>query len=98
MDKKTNRIIKSYAEAVIQELPNSSVILFGSYASGKNRKDSDIDIAVILDKIPEGNFISLSSLLWKLTTKIDTRIEPVLLEKDSLFLQDLLRERSLKIK
>ncbi|MBN1114100.1 MAG: nucleotidyltransferase domain-containing protein [Oligoflexia bacterium] len=98
MDKKTNKIINSYAEAVIKEVPNSSVILFGSYASGKNRKDSDIDIAVVLDHIPEGSFISLSALLWKLTTKVDTRIEPVLLEKNSLFLQDLLKEKNFKIK
>lgn len=30
--------------------PNATMILYGSYARGDNRKDSDIDLLILLDK------------------------------------------------
>lgn len=48
--------------------------LFGSYSKGNYNEDSDIDIAVILDKITD-RFTSQVKLL-QLTYGIDTRIEP----------------------
>ena len=50
------------------------VILFGSYATGKQNINSDIDLAIIYNKL-EDKFKAQVSLLM-LTTKFDTRIEP----------------------
>ena len=68
-----------------------SVILFGSYASGMQREDSDIDVAVVVNSIQE-DFFTYAPLLWKLRREIDDRIEPILLDKEndaSGFLQQI---------
>jgi len=41
------------------------LILFGSYAKGTQRTDSDIDVAVVVNSI-DGDFFSYAPLLWKL--------------------------------
>jgi predicted nucleotidyltransferase len=57
------------------------VILFGSYCTGKAREDSDIDVAVVVDKI-EDDCLESEAQLYKLRRNIDFRIEPVLIEKE----------------
>jgi predicted nucleotidyltransferase len=67
------------------------VILFGSYARGTQKTDSDIDVAVIVNSV-DTDFFTYSPLLWKLRLEIDNRIEPVLLingQDDSGFLQEI---------
>ena len=73
--------------------PNATVILYGSYAKGTGRKHSDIDVAVVVDKI-EDDFLMSEVKLYKLRRKVDERIEPVLLERDndiSGFLAEILK-------
>ena len=50
------------------------IILFGSYAKGCPREDSDIDIAIVFSDY--NNRMERQAELMKLTRKIDTRIEP----------------------
>lgn len=67
------------------------VILFGSYARGTQKTDSDIDVAVVVNSI-DTDFFTYAPLLWKLRLEIDTRIEPVLLingQDDSGFLEEI---------
>ena len=69
-------VVKKYSEKLKKSgIFPDAVYLFGSYAKGKPRKDSDIDVAVVSsylnDKYDEGRF-----RLWKLTRDIDLRIEP----------------------
>lgn len=69
------------------------VLLFGSYASGTNRENSDIDVAVIVKNLNKDYFKD-TPLLWKLRRQIDDRIEPLLFEKgkdDSGFLSEILK-------
>ncbi len=55
--------------------------LFGSYVNGKSNQDSDIDIALFIDKISDDFNVMLQ--LMKHRRKFDLRIEPhVLNEKD----------------
>jgi len=54
--------------------------LFGSYAKGTNREDSDIDVAIVVNTL-QGDYFSTTPLLWKLRREIDDRIEPMLIEK-----------------
>lgn len=66
------------AKKFIGQIPNNvklkKVFLFGSYARGKAREDSDIDIALVIEDMDD--FFSTQRLLMKLRRKIDLRIEP----------------------
>ena len=82
-------IAKQYAVEVRKVMDASSIFLYGSHAKGATAKDSDIDIAVVVNKVP-GDYLDAVSLLWKLTRSIDHDIEPVLLaaaDDESGFLQ-----------
>jgi predicted nucleotidyltransferase len=70
-------IIKK-AEQFIKQIPKELGLkksyLFGSYATGNQNEDSDIDIAVVLENT--NDFYTNQMLLMKLRRKIDLRIEP----------------------
>jgi len=71
------RIVKRFVKALRKEgISVDRVILYGSYARGKPRVDSDIDVAVVSrqfgkDRVEEG------MALFRIAGEIDTRIEPV---------------------
>ncbi|MDR2232631.1 MAG: nucleotidyltransferase domain-containing protein [Tannerella sp.] len=67
-------IVKRYAEIVRNTFDCQKIILFGSYAKGNARKDSDIDIAIVFSDFD--NRMDRQVELMKLTRQIDTRIEP----------------------
>ena len=51
MDKaKARKLVEQYAKAVIANMVVNKIILYGSYARGDYRKDSDIDVAVIVPR------------------------------------------------
>ena len=67
-------IVNKYVEKISKKFKIKAVYLFGSYAKGTEHKDSDIDIAVILDS--NSDTIDLMVELMMLTENIDLRIEP----------------------
>ena len=71
-----------YAALVGKEIKPLKVILYGSYAKGNWKEESDIDIAVIVDKVGD-DFLEQGALLYRLRRNIDDRIEPILLEENS---------------
>ena len=71
--------VEQYADAVTSELSPAAVVLYGSYAKGNAREDSDIDVAVIFDGFT-GDWLKTSSLLWRLRRNISFDIEPILLD------------------
>jgi len=54
--------------------PVKRMFLYGSYARGSQNPDSDIDLAIILNELPDP-FQTQVNLL-KLTWDFDTRVEP----------------------
>lgn len=58
------------------------VVLFGSQVHGKSHKDSDIDIAVVFDTLDDTR-LEKAFQLYKLRRDIDTRIEPILVQKNN---------------
>lgn len=71
--------VKRYADAVKNEFSPSAVILFGSYAKGNAREESDIDVGVIFDGF-SGDWQKTSLRLWHLAYDISWDIEPHLLD------------------
>ena len=68
-------------------------ILYGSYAKGSAREDSDIDVAVVFNGF-QGDWLMASAKLWKLRRNISDDIEPILLDHtndESGFLREVLR-------
>lgn len=73
------KVVKNYAQALrANGFSFATIYLFGSYASGKARQDSDIDVAVIVKNV--GSYLDETMLLWKLAGQTDSRIEPILIE------------------
>jgi predicted nucleotidyltransferase len=80
MDKREDIIEKVRAyQALVKSstFPMSieKVYLFGSYAKGNPHKDSDIDVALVVDKWV-GDFFDVIPPIWRLRENIDYRIEP----------------------
>lgn len=73
-------VAKKYADAVRNVVDAQDIFLYGSCARGTATKDSDIDIAVVVDQIP-GDYLNVLATLWKLTRSVDHAIEPVLLTR-----------------
>ncbi len=86
-------LARQYADAVRGALDTRSIFLYGSQAKGTATKDSDIDIAVVVDTVP-GDYLNTMALLWRLGRTVSHDIEPVLLSDDDLdsgFLQSVQR-------
>ncbi len=77
MDKEITGILNEYISAVAKQNPNFfKAYLFGSYATNRHHKDSDIDIALIIDNLDDNDRFDLQIKLMVLAATIDTRIEP----------------------
>ena len=81
MAKKTDKsrvyqIINQYLKILRENNLNySKVYLYGSYAIGNYKDDSDIDLAIVSNDF-SGDVIDDQLLLMKLRRKVDLRIEP----------------------
>jgi len=69
-------IVARYVSVVGKEIKVNKVFLYGSYAKGSQRSDSDIDVAVISSDF-SGDRIEDQFKLMKYRRKIDLRIEPM---------------------
>jgi predicted nucleotidyltransferase len=87
-----NKLI-NYKQLLSMHFDIDKVVLFGSYVKGNYREDSDIDVAVVVNSIHQ-DFFTYAPLLWKLRKGIDSRIEPILIDKhhdESGFLTEILK-------
>ena len=80
MDERENivTIAKKYVELVkASNFPMhiEQAYLFGSFASGRYHKDSDIDIALVVNRW-EGDYFDVVAPIWRLCESVDYRIEP----------------------
>jgi len=79
MARKTYQVVnllKRYiAELQRNEIPIRKAILFGSYAKGKAKTESDIDVALISEAFSGDRFEDRQKIV-PLRRKIDNRIEP----------------------
>ena len=89
-------VAKKYATLVkTSNLPIQidKAYLFGSFAKGTPREDSDIDIAFVVSKW-EGGYFDTIVPIWKLRRNIDVRIEPHIIDPEedyAYFLREVQR-------
>ena len=77
LSRKEKNIINKYI-LLLQErgVEVSEVILFGSYAKGMAKQDSDIDLAIVSSQFGKDNWKEMI-FLRKLALEIDSHIEPL---------------------
>lgn len=63
-----------YIRQIPADLEIKKAFLFGSYAKGLEKEDSDIDIALVIGNMTD--FFDTQMQLMRLRRKIDLRIEP----------------------
>ena len=64
-DREVRKTILRMADKIVKEYRPEKIILFGSYAYGEARKDSDVDLLIIknTDKRPIDRWIEVKRLL-----------------------------------
>lgn len=85
MDKKyAVNIAKKFSNEVKDFFPIEKIVLFGSYAKGNNNKWSDIDIAIVVKKF-DFDYFDAYQKLGRVSIKLDTRIEPIIIDQSRDF-------------
>jgi len=77
MDERTNRSVEAFLNEVAHQ--NADLVtayLFGSFAQGKQKRESDIDLALVIRHLTEDERFDVQVQLMMLAADFDTRIEP----------------------
>jgi len=95
MDKKyAINISKKFSDEIKNLFPVEKIILFGSFAKGTHHNWSDIDIAVVVKRF-DFDYFDAYRKLGDISLKLDTRIEPIIIDKTkdfSGFLKTIFKE------
>ncbi len=93
-----NKIVQQYIADVKQVMPIDKVYLYGSYAKGTQRKDSDIDLCFFSNAFESRRSLDILTDLFYLKIKYDqyALIEPNVfsaseLYSDNPFVKEILR-------
>ena len=73
-------IVKEYKTAILKQISDAKVYLYGSYSKGTARPESDIDVAVVVPAVQD-DWLDVSTMLWLLAPQINCFIEPVLIDQ-----------------
>ena len=83
VDQEIRAIIKNFInDLIVKGIRVEKAVLYGSYATGKVRSDSDIDIAIISPDFGQDRF-NEGKLLMQIAWRIDPRIEPIPISSES---------------
>ncbi|MBN1772494.1 MAG: nucleotidyltransferase domain-containing protein [Deltaproteobacteria bacterium] len=70
-------VVRAYLRALADAgIRARCAVIFGSHARGTAGPDSDIDVLIVAAAFDEDRFAA-EPLLWRLTRRVDSRIEPV---------------------
>jgi len=79
VEKEIAELIKRFIKELRKEnIIVKKVFLFGSHARGTQRKDSDIDIAIVIERNEKEQKDKKISP-WKYAARVDTRLAPIAL-------------------
>ncbi len=73
-------IVKEYKTAILKQISDAKVYLYGSYSKGTARPESDIDVAVVVPEVQD-DWLDVSTTLWLLAPQVNYLIEPVLIDQ-----------------
>lgn len=77
--KEVIELLKKYIALLNAEgISVKKAFLFGSYSNDTASDSSDIDVMIVSDKYDETDDLAVGNI-WKLTRKINTKIEPFLI-------------------
>ena len=81
--REAKKIAQQYAQVLKKHhIQFSDMYLFGSYANGNPLLESDIDIALVVNRVrSRKDYMDTKMRLWEIALEVDSRIEPILLEK-----------------
>jgi predicted nucleotidyltransferase len=71
------KAINLFVRELSKEIIVKKVILFGSWARGQARPDSDIDIIVVSPAFAKGKYMENMQYLFRKAAKVDSRLEPI---------------------
>jgi predicted nucleotidyltransferase len=78
-------ILQMIKQKVQETEPDATLILYGSYARGEEREDSDIDILILIDsdkeKITRDEKIKITYPICSIELETETLISPVVYTK-----------------
>jgi predicted nucleotidyltransferase len=79
----SNEILKRVKKAVHSVMPDATVILYGSFARGESKPDSDIDLLVLINKmdVSRDDEILIKYPLYEIEFDTGTIISPLVLSK-----------------
>ncbi len=78
VDSAVVKSVQNYLRAVTQKgVPVRYGVLYGSYATGKAHKWSDIDLLVISPRFDKKFKRADIDVLWHVAADVDSRIEPI---------------------
>jgi predicted nucleotidyltransferase len=72
--------VRAYAQRVWARYPVKRVLLYGSFARGTGRPDSDIDVAVVLEREP-ADILQTEADLCRIGMDVDVRMEPIVVDE-----------------
>ena len=84
--------VRRYKKLLEDHFDIDKIYLYGSYLKGTAYEDSDIDVAIVVNRL-NGDYFSTIPVAWKLRSQIDNRIEPLLFEKgkdEAGFLEEII--------
>lgn len=87
-------LVRRYKQVITPRFKTQpQVYMFGSYSKGTPNPWSDIDVAVVVPTIKDGDWLEQSADLWHDVDKVSLLIEPVLMahDEDTLLYRDVMR-------
>ncbi|MDR0549218.1 MAG: nucleotidyltransferase domain-containing protein [Deltaproteobacteria bacterium] len=78
-------IIKQFTDEVRQAMPIEKVLLYGSYATGLAKDDSDVDVCFFLTSFGVEDMDSIIVKMYLIAHKYDLYIEPIAFEVSDLY-------------
>lgn len=76
-NKKIDEIIYRFANELKKDIPVEKILLFGSYAKGYPRMDSDIDLIVVSSYFVKGRHIDHMQYLFRKAAIVNSLLEPI---------------------
>ena len=87
---KDNSILFNRIKKTVQNVePSADIILYGSYARGEQKEESDIDVLLLSDNV-NFNDDNNTGIIWTTAFNVDPRIEPYGVSKKRFIEDDYL--------